>query len=72
MLKKLEKGSCAGRRRSDATEVRLLVIALFPWFFVAAVARRVLAPARGDSRRLSCFEQARRSTYSVIPYALMQ
>ena len=62
-------------RRSEANEVRFLVAILFVWFFVAAACKRVFSlfgsrPA--GSRRPSCFEEAKRSAYSVVPYVLMQ
>ncbi len=67
-----DKGSRASARPSEATEVRLLVALLFPWFFTAAVGRKVLHLGGDKRRRLSCFEEARRSTYSIIPFALMR
>lgn len=67
-----DKGSQATNRRSEATEVRLLVAVLFPWFFTAAVGRKVLHLGGDKTCRLSCFEEARRSTYSIIPFALMR
>ena len=75
MLKKLEIENHASKRRTEVNEVRLLVLVLFPCFFVAAVCRRALSagmPAGGQRRRLSCFEDAKRSTYSVIPYTMMR
>ncbi len=65
----------AKHRRSEANEVRFLVAILFVWFFIAAAGKRVLSlfgSRPSGSRRPSCFEEAKRSAYSVIPYVLMQ
>ncbi len=76
MLNNYETEKHARKRRTEVNEVRLLVLILFPCFFVAAVCRRALSagmPASGgERRRLSCFEDARRATYSVIPYTMMR
>jgi hypothetical protein len=76
MLKTIETESRASKRRTEDNEALLFVVILFPCFFVAAVCRRLLAAALpgtdGKCRRLSCFEDAKRSTYSVIPYTMMR
>jgi hypothetical protein len=72
MLNKIEMDVSASRRKTQSNEVRLLVVILFPCFFVAAASRRVVSLASGKRRGISCFEEAKRSTYSVIPYAVMQ
>jgi hypothetical protein len=76
MLKTLGNRNRASKRKSEINEVRLLVVILFPCFFISAACRRLmpagLPAGAGDRRRVSCFEEARRSTYSVIPYTMMQ
>ena len=76
MLKTLEKSKSARERRAEINEVRLLIVILFPCFFIAAACRRLVPvgakTAGSGRRRMSCFEEARRATYSVLPYAMMQ
>ncbi|MEM1113977.1 MAG: hypothetical protein AAGI11_18830 [Pseudomonadota bacterium] len=70
MLNNTGKSKLASKRRSENHEVRLLVVILFPCFFLVETCKRLLHV--GERRQNSCFEEAKRSTYSVIPYTMMQ
>jgi hypothetical protein len=63
-------------KHTELTEFRLLIALVFVWFFIAAAVRRLLpgkaSVATVGGKRESCFEQAKRSAYSVIPYAFMR
>lgn len=61
------------QKHTELTEFRLLIALVFVWFFVAAALRRLLPGGTAiGGKRESCFEQAKRSAYSVIPYAFMR
>jgi hypothetical protein len=44
---------------------------VFSWFLLSAVIARLLSQ-RGEQLSESCWQQAKRSAYSVIPYAFMR
>ena len=58
----------------EKLQFRGLVSIVFLWFFAAAVIGRI-TPSGCESttgKRESCFQEAKRSAYSVIPYAFMR
>lgn len=61
-------------QRTDKWEFRVLLALAVSCFFVVSVLTRVLPRslrpfAAAAGRRESCFEEARRMAYAVIPYA---
>jgi hypothetical protein len=74
MIEVREGRDAAQGQRTDKWEFRLLIGLAMAWFFVVSLLTRLLprslrpfaAPAE---RRESCFEEARRMAYAVIPYA---
>ena len=66
--------TAAAGQRNDRWEFRLLMGLTVSCFFVISVLTRLLPHslrpfAAGTGRRESCFEEARRTAYAVIPYA---
>lgn len=64
----------AAQRPMEKLQFRGLVSIVFVWFFAAAVIGRI-SPSGCDaagSKRESCFQEAKKSAYSVIPYAFMR
>ncbi len=57
----------------ESLQFKLLLAIAFLWFFTAAIAQRLFgfANQRGTQAE-SCFASARRSAYSVVPYAFMR
>ncbi len=57
----------------ETLQFKLLLSIAFVWFFAAAIAQRLLGLAnRSSAKTESCFASARRSAYSVVPYAFMR
>ena len=57
----------------DSLQFKLLLAIAFLWFFTAAIAQRLLGLSnQRGSQTESCFASARRSAYSVVPYAFMR
>lgn len=60
-------------QRTDKWEFRLLLALAMAWFFAVSVLTRLLPrslrPFAAASGQESCFEEARRMAYAVIPYA---
>ena len=62
------------QRRTHVTETvqfRLLLGVAFFWFFSYAVLCRLTLRSPGAAGE-SCFQAAKRSAYSVVPYAFMR
>lgn len=63
-----------GRRRSDEVHYRLICLATFPFFLLAASAMRLVParrPAAGAAPRLSVFREARAAAQTCGSFALM-
>ena len=54
----------------DQMQFRMLFVMVFTWFLFAAVLKS-LTLQRGGSTE-SCWQEARRSAYSLTPYAFMK
>lgn len=74
MMDVRESRGAAQAQRTDKWEFKLLIGLAMSWFFVVSLLTRLLprglrpfaAPAE---KQESCFEEARRMAYAVIPYA---
>jgi hypothetical protein len=55
----------------ELMQFKLLLSVVFSWFLLSAVIGR-LSSQRGEQLSESCWQQAKRSAYSVIPYAFMR
>lgn len=64
----------AAQRPMEKLQFRGLVSIVFIWFFATAVIGRILPSGceSAGSKRESCFQEAKKSAYSVIPYAFMR
>lgn len=62
----------ARRKPSEKLQFNLLLAIAFIWFYAFALACRITLrkPEQGCEKE-SCFQTARRSAYSVVPYAFM-
>ena len=54
----------------EQLQFRMLFLMVFSWFLLAAVTKLVTLQRGGSSE--SCWQEAKRSAYSTIPYAFMR
>ncbi|EED36117.1 hypothetical protein NOR51B_2065 [Luminiphilus syltensis NOR5-1B] len=66
------KAKESGRSFGERMQFRMLLSVVFLYFFVGAVMGRMFPGQSVQASQATCYEHARQSAYSVVPYIYMR